>query len=62
MPRNLVPYWSPRNSLYLVDGVVFMKDQVMIPPALHSEVAQSYIPGSGVRIIIPSALRKEVIF
>ena len=62
MPHILVPYWSLRNSLYVVDGVVLMKDQVMIPPALRSEVAQSYIPGSGVRIVIPPALRKEVIF
>ncbi len=61
MPQNLLPYWSVRNNLYVVDGVVLMRDQVLIPPTLRNEVAQTYAPGSAIRIIIPSALRKEVI-
>ena len=61
MPHELLPYWSLRNNLYVVDGVVLTKDQVLIPPPLRNEVSQSYIPGANVRIIIPLGLRSEVV-
>ena len=32
LPRELLPYWHVRKSLYIVDWVVLMKDQVVIPP------------------------------
>ena len=34
MPLDLLPYWSLRDNLYVIDGVVLMKDQVLIPPPL----------------------------
>ena len=61
IPQDLIPYWPLRNNLYIIDGVILMKDQVIVPPTLRNRVAQTFVPGSSIRIIIPTALRKEVI-
>ena len=36
LPPELLPYWNIRNNLYIVDGVILMKDQVVIPRSLRS--------------------------
>ena len=61
LPAELLPYWNIRNNLYIVDGVVLMKDQVVIPASLRDSVTQALTDGSGTRIIIPPNLRQEII-
>ena len=61
LPAELLPYWNIRNNLYIVDGVVLMKDQVVIPVSLRNSVTQALTDGSGTRIIIPPKLRQEII-
>ena len=61
MPHDLLQYWSLRNNLYVIDGVVLMRDQLLIPPMLRNKVVQTYVPGSIIKVVIPPALRKEVV-
>ena len=61
IPHDLIPYWSFRYDLYVIDGVILMVNQVMIPPVLRNRVVQTYMPGSTIRIIIPTVLRTEVL-
>ena len=61
LPPELLPYWNIRNNLYVVDGVVLMNDQVLIPPHLRNTVAESYAHEPHARIIIPQNLHAEVI-
>lgn len=41
LPRELIPFWNLRESLYIVDNVVLMKHRAVIPKSLRSEVLQS---------------------
>ena len=61
MPRELLPYWSIRHDLYIIDGVILMGGQVVIPQILRSQVTRTNTAASNVRVVIPLALRKEVI-
>ena len=38
MPEALEKYWNIRDQLYVIDGVVLLLDQVLIPPPLRPEV------------------------
>ena len=60
LPSELVPYWPIRNNLYVVDGVILMKDKVVLPHSLRDGVINEYIPEM-TRIIIPPTLRDEVV-
>ena len=42
MSPQLEAYWNLRNHLYTIDGVVLMRDMVLIPPSLP--VLESLIP------------------
>ena len=57
---ELLPYWGIRHNLYVVDGVILVKNQVLIPPQIRNSVAQVSLHGSSPRIVIPPNLRKEV--
>ena len=57
---ELLLYWGIRHNLYVVDGVVLVKNQVLIPPQIRNSVAQASLHGSSPRIVIPPNLRKEV--
>ena len=61
LPPELLPYWNTRNNLYIVDGVILMKDQVVIPKSLRSDVTEAFSNGPGARILIPPNLRQEII-
>ena len=61
MPPQLLPYWSVRNNLYILDGVVLMNDSVVVPSNLRSTVSASEYAGCNVRIIVPEKLRAEVV-
>ena len=61
MPTELKKYWNIRDHLYVLDGVILLMDQVLIPPSLRAEVTQSYTEGHGTRVLIPKALQAEVI-
>ena len=61
LPRELQPYWNIRQNLYIVDGVILMKDHVVIPRSLRNGVAEAMTDGSGTRILIPPNLRQEVV-
>ena len=61
LPEDLHPYWPIRHNLYIIDGVILMGDQVLIPHTLRYQVTQEHIETSNARIIIPPALRKEVV-
>ena len=61
MPPDLLPYWKVRNNLYMLDGVILMNDQVLIPSPLRENVTESLINGTGTRILIPLRLRQEVL-
>ena len=61
LPPDLLPFWPVRNNLYVLDGVVLMKDRVVIPETLQGGVTQFLSGGHGARIIIPPNLRQEVI-
>ena len=61
MPEALEKYWNIRDQLYLIDGVVLLLDQVLIPPPLRPEVSQSFVDGQGARVLIPPALQSEVV-
>ena len=61
LPPELLPYWAIRNNLYMLDGVILMKDQVLIPASLRGSVTQALSDGSGSRIVVPPNLRQEII-
>ena len=61
MPPELLPYWSVRNNLYLVDGVILMNDQILMPPALREDTTKSLANNTGSRILIPPQLRPEIL-
>lgn len=61
LPSDLSPYWPIRNNLYMVDGVILMGDQVVIPQTLRHRVTHEHILSANPRILIPPVLRKEVI-
>ena len=61
LPLELHPYWSIRQNLYIVDGVVLMKNHVVIPRSLRNDVAEAMTDGSGSRILISPNLRQEII-
>ena len=61
MPEALEKYWNIRDQLYVIDGVVLLLDQVLIPPTLRPEVSQSFVDGQGARVLIPPALQSEVV-
>ena len=61
MPTELKKYWNIRDHLYVLDGVILLMDQVLIPPSLRAEVTQSYTEGHSIRVLIPKALQAEVI-
>ena len=60
LPTELAPYWSIRDSLYVVDGVILMRDRIVLPKALRNNAIQSYLPGHD-RILIPSSLRGDIV-
>ena len=55
LPQELIPYWNVRNNLYVLDGVILMKDQFIIPSGYRDT------SGFGARIVIPPNLRQEVV-
>ena len=55
LPQDLIPYWNVRNNLYVFDGVILMKDQIIIPSGYRNT------SGFGARIVIPPNLRQEVV-
>ena len=61
LPSSLLPYWSIRNNLYIVDGVILMGDQVVIPQALRHRITKEHLMSANPRILIPPVLRREVI-
>ena len=60
MPSSFEPFWSIKDQLFSVDGVILRNDEVVLPYSLHESVVNS---GSHVktRIIIPPILRDEVL-
>ena len=38
LPQGLAEFWRHRNSLHVVDGVVMMAEQIVIPPSLRHKV------------------------
>ena len=61
MPPELMPYWSIRDNLYMIDGVILMNDKVLLPPPLREDAAKSLVNGTGTRILIPPQLRPEIL-
>ena len=47
MPLELMPYWSIRNSLYMMVGVILTKHNVVIPTKLRDDVTLSLVDGKG---------------
>ena len=54
------PTWSIRDNLYTVDGVIMMKEHVVLPPSLRDIAMEESVTGAS-RIIIPTTLRSEVV-
>ena len=44
LPAELMPYWSIRDNLYVIDDVILMKDKIVLPPTLRGGVVDEYIP------------------
>ena len=61
LPVQLAPYWSIRNNLHVADGVVMMRDMVVVPQSLRDDIVHSYDEGAGSRVVIPSSLRIEIL-
>ena len=60
LPSDLVSYWPIRDSLYVVDGVILMRDRIVLPKTLRNDAIQGCLPGED-RVVIPPALRGEII-
>ena len=60
MPAELLPYWPVRDSLFVVDDVILMRDRIVLPRTLRNDALQTDIPGYD-RIVIPSSLRGEIV-
>ena len=52
MPPDLVSYWPIRDSLYVVDGVILMRDRIVLPKTLRNDAIQGCLPGDD-RIVVP---------
>lgn len=62
MPSPLREYWDNRDRLYTVDGVIMRNDEIVVPLSLRSQMVSDWKDhNSRVRVIIPAALRSEVI-
>ena len=61
MPSNSADYWPVRDNLYVVDGVVMMREHVVLPPSLRDTAMQESASGTSARIVIPTELRWEVV-
>ena len=46
MPPKLMPYWSIKDNLHMVDCVVMINDQVLLPPPLREDAAKSLVNGT----------------
>ena len=60
LPDELIPYWPIRDSIYVVDDVVLMKDRIVLPRSLQNDAMITGLPGMD-RIVIPPSLRGEII-
>ena len=61
LPVQLAPYWSIRKNLHVVDGVIMMRDMVVVPQSLRDDITHSYNEGAGSRVVIPPSLRIEIL-
>ncbi len=61
MPQQLMEFWPLRHNLYVVDGVILLKDHVLVPRSLRNMVIDSHSEGNNVRILIPPTLRQEIV-
>ena len=61
MPPQLMKYWHLRDHLYILDGVILVRDRVVIPPSLRSEIAQTYVFDHDTRVLIPPSLRTDIL-
>ena len=57
---DLLSYWPIRDSLYVVDGVILMRDRIVLTKTLRNDAIQGCLPGDD-RIIVPPALRGEIV-
>ena len=60
LPTDLISYWPIRESLYVVDGVILMRDRIVLPTALRNDAIKGCLPGDD-RIVVPPTLRGEII-
>ena len=60
MATSLEPFWAIRDQLFVVDGVVMRKDDVVLPHALRQGALQSESFHKA-RVIIPPSLQDEVL-
>ena len=62
MPENISQYWPVRDNLYMMDGVIMMKEHVVLPPSLQETALQGFGPdNTTTRIVIPPALHNDVV-
>ena len=61
LPPMCADYWPVRDNLYVVDGVVMMREQVVLPSSLRNTAMQESVLGTSSRVVIPTALRSEVV-
>ncbi len=61
VPPHLRAYWKVRNDLYVKDGVILMRDQVLIPTHLRGPIAYMNAQGTPTRVIIPTNLRRDIL-
>ena len=61
LSAELFPYWNIRHNLYIVDGVIMMKDQVVVPRSLRNSVVEDMRDRSAARILIPQKFRQEIL-
>ena len=60
MTPQLERYWDLKDHLYVVEGVVLLRNKVAIPLSLRDQVTSSYTVGCGIRVVIPPTLRPEI--